>query len=228
MKKAVKTLLWVIGIPIGLIAIIMASLGIALLVNHMQESNLARKAKNTIAQRPIAQRPASDSQNTVSTSKVWYSGLLKEYFSKGLPFHGLTHPLDVLPCLSSDIVAFDVSAGITDIGLGQAFQIKGSVKLAGISEPFSVLNGVKGKKYMLFLEGYLVSPKGQIIWQQQGFPAGDAWTSASGDKKDFLLIDSFNGSTKGAVLILIAAGNPIISDYDLPIAILGVKKIAFN
>lgn len=187
--------------------------------------------KNIIAILPIALLLSmifSFSQNTVSTSKVWFSGLLKEFFSKGLPFHGLTHPLDVLPCLSSDIAAFDVSAGITDIGLGPAFQIKGSINLGGISDPFRVMNGTKGKKYMLFLQGYLVSPKGQIIWQQQGYPVGDAWTSSSGDKKDFLLIDSFNGSTKGAVLILIAAGNPIISDYDMPIAILGVKKIAFN
>lgn len=165
------------------------------------------------------------SQNTVSTSKIWYASLLKKYFPHGISIHGINYPLDTIPCLPKDITKFNITAEKVNIGLGPALQIKGTLKLGKIEEPFSVIDGAKGKAYMLHFQAYLFSPIGIIIWQQKGFPIGDSWVSAAGDQVEFRLINAFNRSTNRCVLLIIAAGDPILSDYDEMRVILGVKKI---
>ena len=165
------------------------------------------------------------SQNTVSTSKIWYASLLKKYFPRGISIHGINYPLDTIPCLSKDITKFNVTAEKVNIGLGPALQIIGTLKLGKIEEPFSVIDGAKGNVYMLHLQAYLFSPSGVVTWQQKGFPVGDSWVSAAGDKVEFRLINAFNRSITGCVLLIIAAGDPILSDYDEIRVILGVKKI---
>jgi len=165
------------------------------------------------------------SQDTVSSSKVWYASLLKGYFPNGLSIHGINYSLNSLPCLPKDITKFNITAGKTDIGFGSAFEVKGSLKLGKIMEPFSVMDGAKGKKYMLLLQAYLFSASGQILWQQQGFPIGNSWVSADGGSAEFRLINAFSGSTRGCVLLIIAAGDPVMSDYDEWRVIIGVKRI---
>jgi len=164
-------------------------------------------------------------QDIVSSPNVWYASLLKRYFPDGLSIHGTNYSLNSLPCLPKDITRFNITAGKTDIGLGSALEVKGSLKLGNITEPFSVIDGTKGKKYMLLLQAYLFSQRGKILWQQQGFPIGDSWVLATGDTVDFRLINSFSGSTNGCVLLIIAAGDPVVSDYDEWRVILGVKRI---
>lgn len=165
------------------------------------------------------------SQNTVSSSTVWYAPLLKSHFPDGIPIHGITYPLVSLPCLPRDIIKFNVTAGKTDIGLGEAFQVTGTLKISEIIAPFSIFDGAQGKRYMLFLQAYLFSSNGILVWQQQGFPARNSWVSASGDSVEFRLINALNKSTSGSTLIIVAAGDPILSDFDETRVILGAYKI---
>jgi len=165
------------------------------------------------------------SQHTVSTSKVWYASLLKQYFASGINFLRTNHPLNSLPCLPKDITKFDISCRKIDIGFGPAFQIKGKLKLGKIMKPFGIKSLKKKKQYMLILKAWLFSPKKQIIWQQKGYAVGSSWVSINGETVDFKLINSFDSSIMGNTLIIIAIGEPIFSDYDETRVILGVKKV---
>lgn len=165
------------------------------------------------------------SQHTVSKSKVWYASLLKKYFPYGMPIHGITYSLNDIPCLPRDITKFEIVAEKTDIGLGPAFEVRGTLVVGKIMEPFGVIDGAKGKKYMLHLQAYLFSSTGNVLWQQKGFPKGDAWVSANGGSVEFRLINSYRGSIKGNILLILAAGDPIISDYDEWRVVIGIKRI---
>lgn len=165
-------------------------------------------------------------QNTLSTSKVWYASILQKYFPLGVKIDDIQYPLHAMPCLPKDITKFNVVAEKIDIGLGPAFQVRGTVKLGAVPSPFKVIDGAKGKKYMLHLQAFLFSPDGRIVWEQKGFPKGDAWMNADGDMASFHLINAFEGSTQGCKLLVIGAGDPILSDYDEIRVILGVKLIS--
>lgn len=166
-------------------------------------------------------------QNTLSTSKVWYASVLQKYFPSGIKIHNIHYPLHDMLCLPKDITKFNVVAKKTDIGVGPAFQVRGTVKLGVVPSPFTVIDGAKGKKYMLYLQAFLFSPGGRIIWEQDGFPKGDAWVNANGDKASFVLINAFRGSTHGCKLLVLAAGDPIFSDHPYESrVILGIKLIS--
>ena len=159
--------------------------------------------------------------NTIKTTNLWYGSLLRNHFPKEIPIHGWNYPIDQLPCHSKDIAQFDVTTKTSS----STFQVRGSITLGNLISPFSVIDGTQGKKYMLHLQAYLFSPIGRLVWQQEGFPADNAWVKSEGSKKEFTLINSYSGNTSGYELIILAAGDPILSTNSEIRVVLGVKKI---
>lgn len=157
--------------------------------------------------------------SVTSSSSVWYASLLDEYFHSEVFLHDVKYSA----YLSKDITNFDVSADKVNIGFGPALQVKGTVKLGKIPLSYKVLN----RKYMLFLHAFLFSPNGKLLWEQRGSPKSNSWINANGDSVNFTLINKFAGSIDGTTLLIIAGGDPIISDKDVR-AILGLKKITFK
>jgi len=168
---------------------------------------------------------AASANDTLGTSNVWYASLLRQYFPFKISIHGIEYSTKIIPCLPKDITKFDVVAEKVNL-FGPAFQVKGTVKLRAITNSFTVINGAMGEKYMLHLQAFLFSPNGKILWQQRGYPKG-GWVNGKGDLASFILIDAFEGSIKKTVLLIIAAGHPIISDNSETMVILGVKRIRF-
>ena len=158
-------------------------------------------------------------------SSVWYSSILKKYFPSKLKINLNEYSIKDIPCLPTDITKFNVVAEKVNL-YGPAFQVKGSIKLKAVPLPFWVIDGAMGEKYMLHLQAFLFSSSGNIIWQQNGFPKG-GWVNGRGDVVDFILIDAFEGSINKAVLLIIAAGDPILSDNSDTRVLLGMKKLTF-
>lgn len=164
-------------------------------------------------------------QESLATSKLWYAPILRAHFPSKIPIHGWEYPISEIPCLPADITKFDVSAGTTTALNVRAFQVRGSITLGPVPAPFEVVDGAQGRRYMLHLQAYLFSPGGKLVWSQQGFPAGGAWMRGSGDSANFTLIDSYQGSTSGYELIVLAAGDPIFSSSSETRVILGAKRL---
>lgn len=167
------------------------------------------------------------SQNTVSTSKVWYAPLLKKYFPNGIDVLRVRIKLNNFPCLPKDITKFNVVAKKVNSPVGPAFQITGTLGLSKIVPPFyKFFEFIKRKEYLLIIKAYMFSPGGKILWQQKGYAIGDSWIPADGDTVKFKLINAFRGSTNGCTLLILAIGDISMSDYDESRTILGVKKIS--
>ncbi len=158
---------------------------------------------------------------TVKTTNLWYGPILRSHFPNSIPIHGWDYPIEQLPCHTEDITQFIVTTKKTS----SAFQVSGSLTLGLLVSPFSVMDGAHGKKYMLHLQAYMFSPSGRLVWQQKGFPVGDAWVNASGGKVEFTLINSYSGSTSGYEVIILAAGDPVFSTNSEIRVVLGAKKI---
>lgn len=168
------------------------------------------------------------SQNTISTSKIWYASLLKKYFPSGIIIlrAGGRIKLQNLPCLPKDITKFNVVAEKVNIGLGQAFQIKGILKLDKIVSPFyKFFRYSKKKEYLLILKAFIFSSNNEILWQQKGYAIGSSYVYADGDEIEFKLINSLKYSIKGCTLLIMAIGEIVMSDFEESKTILGVKKI---
>jgi hypothetical protein len=157
----------------------------------------------------------------VSKSGAWFARLLRDRFGRTIPIHGHGYPVDEIACLPRDITNFQVSAQTT----GSVFSVEGSLRLAALPAPFKVFDGAKGRAYMLELQAYLFDRGGRVTWQQQGFPEGDAWVSASGGTVRFRLIGASAGATSGSELVVLAAGDPILSEVSETCVILGAKSV---
>ena len=163
-----------------------------------------------------------------SNAEVWCISPLKVRFPTGVKIHGIAYPLNKLLCLPQDITNFTITAGRKNIGLGPAFAVEGSLTLGAISPPFKVFDGAQGKKYSLHLQTFLISPEGQVVWEQQGFPQGGSWISADGATVRFMLINAYSGPTKGYRALILAAGDPILSGSSETRVILGLKEVILD
>jgi hypothetical protein len=163
-------------------------------------------------------------QQSASSSGIWYASVLKERFPQGIPIHGVTYALDDIPVLPRDVTRFQVSAVVAQVIGARALRVSGSLQLGAILQPFEVIDGAQGQQYMLYLQAYLFSPRGALVWEQQGFPAGGAWVQASGSQVQFMLIDAYRGSLTGHELLVIAAGDPIFSSNPETRVILGAIR----
>ena len=161
---------------------------------------------------------------TLKASGVWFAKELRSRFRDSIPIHGSNYNVDRIACLPKDITTFDVSAGKA----GSALSVEGTLKLAGLPTPFKVIDGAQGAKYMIHLQAYLFSPEGHLVWEQQGFPQGNAWVRAAGDSVTFRLVDSFVGTLAGHELLIVAAGDPILSEVSETRTILGLKKLRLH
>jgi len=123
-----------------------------------------------------------------------------------------------------DLASFSASASTTDIGLGPAFAVRGSVRLRPLPPPFRVVDGAMGKRYMLHLQAYLIAPSGLVVWSQKGFPQGGAWVDAGGAQANFSLIDAYSGPTAGHTVLIVAAGDPVLSDLPATRVLLGADE----
>jgi hypothetical protein len=187
-----------------------------------QKSTLAAAVKRYTPKRPATAAVAAD---TLATSGLWYGPVLRAHFPKAIPIHGWNYPIGKIPCLPKDITKFNVTAGTTTLYGLRAFQIRGTVRFDSLLPPFEVIDGTQGKRYMVHLQGYLFSPDGRLVWQQQGFPKRNSWVRASGDSARFILINGYSGSTSKHELIVVAAGDPIFSSNPETRVILGAKRI---
>ena len=178
----------------------------------------------------IASIPISiQAQEPVSTSQVWFGKARRAWFPERVPIHGEAVPTTRVRCSTKDISHFESKAGKADIGFGPAFQIEGTVELNALPSELSVMNGSKGKQFMLLLQGYLFSPKGGLLWSQQGNPQGSSWVSESGSSSSFTIIGEYSGSVKGCTAAILAIGNPVLTEGTSETrVILGMKRFSFK
>jgi len=162
---------------------------------------------------------------TVADSSVWYARKLLALFPDAIPIHGVTYAATELPCVPTDLAGFSADASTTDIGLGPAFAVRGSVSLRSLPPPFHVVDGPMGKGYMLHLQAYLIAPSGRVVWSQKGYPQGGAWVNAEGAQANFFLIDAYSGPTAGHTVLIVAAGGPVLSDLSETLVLLGADEI---
>lgn len=154
-------------------------------------------------------------------SRLWYAKPLRSRFGGTITFHGLGYDVDRMPCLPADITKFDVRASSRNTVLA----VSGSLTLGRIPSPFKVIDGAQGRRYMLLLQAYLFSSNGVLVWEQEGFPQGDAWVEARGDSVSFSLQGRYSGRTSGYELWLLAAGDPLLSSTTETRVILGAKRV---
>ena len=168
-------------------------------------------------------------QEVLSKSQVWFGKALRAWFPEKIEIHGATYYNTRIRCSNKEITHFKAQAGKTNIGLGPAFWIEGSFTLDSLPHGLKTVNGAKGKKYMLLLQGYLFSQQGKLLWSQQGYPQGESWVPHSGSTARFKLIDKFSGSLKGCTAVIIAIGDPIfIEGTSETRVILGMKRYSFK
>lgn len=171
---------------------------------------------------------AAEAEDSLATSGLWFGPILRARFPDNIPIHGWEYPISEIPCLPSDITKFSLTAGTTTAFGVRAFAVRGSVLLGAIPSPFEVFDGAQGRRYMLHLQAYLFSPGGKLVWTQQGFPSSGAWVHVSGASADFTLIDSYQGPIQGHELIVLAAGDPVLSSSSESRVILGVKRVVLQ
>lgn len=168
-------------------------------------------------------------QEVLSKSPVCFGKALHAWFPEKIEIHGATYYATRIRCSNKDLTHFKARAGKTDIGLGTSFRIEGSLTLDSLPPGLKVVNGAKGKKYMLLLQGYLFSQQGKLLWSQKGFPQGESWVPHSGSTTKFKLFDKFSGSLKGCTALVIAIGDPIfIEGTSETKVILGLKRYSFK
>ena len=161
----------------------------------------------------------------VFNSDVWYAHELRQLFPEGIELNYWTYPLNELPCLPVDISVISFSAIYnTDYSV---LEVVGSISLEAIPEPFIVYDGANGQKYLISIYTILVSPQGEIVWSQDGYPTQeDAWVESEGCTCEFHLIGSYNGLIENHRVLVILSGDPIhVPDSDETRVILGVGEI---
>lgn len=168
-------------------------------------------------------------QSALSESSTWYGKVLRNWFPKQVLIHGSQYFNTRIRCSDIDITHFIATAGKAYTDIGPAFCIEGELKLDALPLGLVVADGVQGERYMLHLQAYIISPEGELLWQQQGFPIGDAWVDGMGASVMFNLIGTFNKSLDGCVCGILAIGDPIfIEGTSETSVILGMKRFSFK
>ena len=168
-------------------------------------------------------------QSTLSESPSWYGKVLRTWFPDQIMIHGSQYFNTRIRCSDSDITHFTATAGKTFTGVGPAFRIEGELKLDALPHNLFVVDGAQGEKYMLHLQAYLISPSGELLWHQQGYPVGNSWVDGAGSTTTFNLIGSFNKSLDGCICGILAVGDPIfIEGTSETRVILGMKRFSFK
>ena len=156
----------------------------------------------------------SDGNYLVSNSDVWYASEIRQVFPEGIELLNWNYPLDELPCLPLDISTFSFESN-RNLDFGDefpAFEIVGSLTIDAIPAPFVVYDGAMGEKYLLNFNAFLISPQGEIVWSQDGFPRQeDAWVSSEGSTCEFQLIGAYDGPIDNHRVLVIVSGDPIHS-----------------
>lgn len=167
--------------------------------------------------------PGASAGDLVGESGVWYAKILRTLFPQGVEIHGTTYPLATLPCLPKDITRFSITAGRKDIGLGPAFAVEGSIHLGKVTSPFRPL--ATDRLYALHLQAFLIAPDGRVVWRQKGFMRGNKLVSADGGAGNFMLIGAYRGPVSGYRALVLAAGDPILSNHRGTRVLLGAKMV---
>ncbi len=131
-----------------------------------------------------------------------------ELIPSKLAFSGVSYSSGELTCLPGDITTFEVETKLIDIGLGKSFRVDGAVTMGKMPAQYKAFNG----KYTLYLKAYVISRNGDIVWEQGGFPQGEVQVNISGGERKFSLINQLKGSLWRARVVVVAAGDPILSD----------------
>jgi len=170
-----------------------------------------------------------EGQEALSTSQVWYGNALRAWFPEKIEFYGSSYYITRIRCSNKDITHFKAEAGKNNAGFESTFQIEGSLIIDALPSNLKVVDGVKGKKFMLQLQGYLFSQQGELLWSQEGSPIGESWISSNGAKTKFKLIDKYSGSIKGCTAVILAIGDPILVEGSSETKVIfGMKRYSFN
>jgi len=165
----------------------------------------------------------------LSESKAWYAKVLRNWFSDHITIHGTQYYNTLIRCSDVDVTHFDATAEKVYTDIGPAFRVSGEVVLDPLPEDLIVVDGAQGERYMLHLQAYILSPEGDVIWQQEGFPVGDPWIARSGGVVPFNLIGSFNKNLDGCRCGVLAVGDPIlVTGTSSTRVILGMKRFSFQ
>lgn len=147
-----------------------------------------------------------------SGSDVWYALEIRQVFPDGIELSNWIYPLAEISCLPQDITDFNISVNEGSSFWEGVLEVSGTLSFDPILEPFSVFDGANGKKYMMNLDAFLITPDNEILWSQSGYPrGGNAWVSAEGGYIEFTLIGSNTESLCGNRILVIASGDPIES-----------------
>lgn len=154
-------------------------------------------------------------------SQVWFAKELRKHFQDSVFIHGYDLPLNRIACLPKDITRFNFSAKGTVI----TFSVSGSLELSALPAPFKTIGTVPDSGYKLYLQAYLFSPTGRLVWTQEGVPHEEAPVSADGGTITFDLIDTYMGSLKGHELLVVATAREILPQASHIPLILGAKTM---
>ncbi|NOY07324.1 MAG: hypothetical protein GXP33_00570 [Spirochaetes bacterium] len=168
-------------------------------------------------------------QDSLASSSTWFAKALRNWFPENIEIHSSKYPITRIRSSSVDLTHFKAKAGITNIGLGPAFHIEGSLTLDSLPSGLKVFDGAQGKKYLLQLQGYLFSPEGKLLWSQKGYPTGNSWVHVSGSTTNFHIINRFKGSLNACTAVILAVGVPIlVKGSSETHVILGMKRFNFQ
>lgn len=199
------------------------------LIDDYPESNFIEDAQwmiEYIGNDDLDKPEQPNEEYSVSVSDVWYALEIIQIFPDGIELSNWIYPLAEISCLPQDITDFNISVNEgSSFGEG-VLEVSGTLSFDPILEPFSVLDGANGEKFMMNFDAFLIAPNNEILWSQSGYPrGGNAWVSAEGGSIEFTLIGSNTESINGNRILIIASGDPIESpDSEETRVIIGVGE----
>lgn len=147
-------------------------------------------------------------QEKLDRSEIWYAQALRQWFNEKIPL-GRTEVYLGRLAVCPDITKFEFETGLVSFLDDRAFQVKGALRLGALPMGFEVLDGSKGRKYVLHLQGYIFSPSGERVWMQNGNPTSP-WVDRGGGTVTFSLIGPYTGPVSGYHGAVVAYGDPLL------------------
>ena len=189
----------------------------------------------------LANHSEDGEEYTVPESKAWYSKYLRLYFKEGLIINGSDTLLSSILATSHDITVIETELvyleeleekvtedkapeeapeveaegerGVTKKGGKVA--LKGTVKIGELPPPFEVLGRGAGKRYMVYVNAYILNEEKIPVWSGYGYPDEKLWLKPGGDEFTFLIDGEKNfKDEEGSRLLILVTGDPIFNSSD--------------
>ena len=109
---------------------------------------------------------------------------LRNAFDGSINFHRHNFSFQELPCFTKQGAVVDCQAILGEGVGGTVLTVSGTVGFHPVPEQVRLMSGRGSEQYMALLQAYLLSPEGEVLWTQQGFPKGGSWLERSGGKRE--------------------------------------------